>query len=237
MSWGRQYEYRMPVRRNMDADLQRLRRAVLSSGSLEDAMRYYWARRRVEGPREHQDYEAFRLDLPGRVVGAVEIMPQGNAIRVLSPGPGHDPEPVLVNRVNHRVSGSYHYYPALGWVPVRESQAEAVLRGPFGRQRDPEELASYDPTHPWMNAMDLSRVGMGGARATQSAFTRFMSALHPTLMEWIDAHPAEMARGARTSANNVIWSAQAAADKARAKLDEAEREIGAAMLAELQAGG
>lgn len=222
---------RRRVRRNSDAKTRELERAV-GAGDAAAAVRLYWHQVRTHGPREHQDSRAYRIELPK--IGPVMIRPQGGAISVSSPGPGHDPEPVIVNRVYYRVYGVYFYYPKLGWIPVRPEQIEQVLRGAFGRVRDPGETVSYDPTHRWVNSMDLKRIDTG-AGVTQSAFARFMKAFDPAVKRWIKKHPKEIAIGSAIAANNDIWHLQSDVSKLRQKMNEAEAKVGEAIMSELAA--
>lgn len=88
----------MRWRLNSDPRLRELMRAAVS-GDREAAVRLYWETRRIRGPRGYEDMPEFLLETR---FGPVRVLPQGDSIRVLSPGPGHDPTPVVVNRYKLR---------------------------------------------------------------------------------------------------------------------------------------
>lgn len=219
------------VRRNSDAEIRKLERRASESGDLQDALRLYWVRRRAEGPREYMDFPSYRIELPR--LGPVLLAPQGDSIRVLSPpGPGHDPEPVTVNRVEYRVSGSYHFFPELGWVPLRPDQLQRFLESPLGL--GPRKDPSFDPTSRWLNTFALYRVGQMGAYATDAAYKKFMKAMDKAIKDWIDDHPEEMALGHAISANNAIWRAQEEYENLHEQIADLEQLIGESVLDELR---
>jgi hypothetical protein len=219
-------------RRNSDVRLRELERRAIQTGDHNDALALYHEQRRTKGPREHMDLPFYEIVLPK--MGPVLLGPQSNSIRIMSPGPGHDPVPVVVNRVEYKVSGAYFYYLELGWVPVRPEHVENVLRGPFGQKR--EGPPSYDPTHRWQNSMDLERPDWRrrDQSASQSAFTRFMKALDPAVKAWIDDHPNEMALGYRVYANNQIWRLQDEYDELAKKMAELNTAVAQEVLTELR---
>lgn len=202
---------------------RRARRTMLP----EDAIRLYLEQNHVLGPREHASTPFHRLEIPR--IGPVLLGPQAEAVRIMSPGPGHDPETVRVNRVDFRVDGSYFFYPDHGWIPVRSDRLGEFERTAAGAH-------PFDPTRVWMNSISLRRVGLTrSSEASDSAFRRFMTVFNPLLQAWIQEHPAEMREGEFIAANNEIWRTQDEALELRAKLAELDDKIAQAILTQLRA--
>jgi hypothetical protein len=224
------WEYNPHYRRNVDERVRKLERRLAETGDPHDAIALYRAQRQVDGPRDHMDHPHFQIEVGS--FGPVELIPQGRYVRVMSAGPGHDPVPVVVNRVPYRVSGSFFHYPDLGWIPVRDSEIDSVRRGAFGQKRDRVE---YDPTHRWMNSFDLTRINYQHHRqrdASQSAYAKFMRAMDDTFQAWVQDHPGEMRYGALVTANNKIWRLQSDYDKLAQKMAELDAQVAEAIMQE-----
>ncbi len=214
----------MKVRRNSDKKLRELEREVKESGDLDAAIKLYWEQRRRFGPRKHQSLPSYDVEIPKH--GWVEFTPRGDTVGVGSPGPGHDPDPVIVNRVPYAVHGVYFDYPKLGWTPVRPESLDHVLR-----QKD------YDPTQRYMTSFSLDRIDrMPREKASHAAYAKFMKALNPIFQKWVKSKDGKDAlrRGRETSANNRIWNAQGAFEKLSAEIAEVQRVIAESIVYSLQ---
>lgn len=229
----------IPVRRNADTHMRELERRAIETGDLNDAVRLYWEKIRVEGEREQQDFPSYRIELPK--IGPILLTPRGDTISIRTPrhsDRGHNvEEPVTVNRVDYSVNGAYRFIPPYGWIPYDRSLVQKEEA--YAREHErPERLERFtDPGYRYQNLIHMSRMHwrtVNEMEPSAAAFKKFRIAMDRALNAWVQDHPREMSLGSAISANNRMVELHRDAAKLRDKLMELEAELGQAMLEELK---
>lgn len=212
------------TRRNADDRLRELERRV-TQGDLSALLLLHQQRKRTGQRREHYESPSFVANAPG--LGDFMISPQdertifvrfGTRERV---GSGDlysrqevDFPPFVIRGVGHDGLGHFMWYEGEGFVPL----------GPAipGRTYREDTMRSID------------RAGVLGVRATHAARQTILARLTPAVNAWAAAHRREMLEAEAGKASNAVLSTDKKVDAAVEALEEAQQELSAALLREIE---